>query len=313
MKITLRTDNREEWLAHRQMGIGSSEVATILGLNPWETPYQLWRRKKGIDEGKQESFAMKAGHYLEDAVSRFWMDETGHQVIKSSAGDWVVFDDAAPHRRVSPDRTFWLNGKAHNAQNKGILECKTTQLKVSEEDIPKHWFCQLQYQMGVMGVSHGALAWLVSGREFGHREFEFNPALFTWICEEVDKFWTVNILDNREPDLVNTADVLAKFNQHTEGKELEATDELCSTVTNLRIFKDQKKELEKQIAEAEERIKLAMLDAEALTYMGTTIATWRTSKPSRKLDTKTLAEDIPAEVLERHMTEVSGTRRFVLK
>ena len=64
----IRPANREEWLTHRQEGIGSSEVATILGLNPWETPYQLWRRKKGLDAPKEETFAMKAGHYLEDAV-----------------------------------------------------------------------------------------------------------------------------------------------------------------------------------------------------------------------------------------------------
>lgn len=41
----IRPKDRNEWLEHRKSGIGSSEVATILGLNPWETPYQLWRRR----------------------------------------------------------------------------------------------------------------------------------------------------------------------------------------------------------------------------------------------------------------------------
>lgn len=45
----IRPKDRAEWLEYRKDGIGSSEVATILGLNPWETPYQLWRRKKGLD------------------------------------------------------------------------------------------------------------------------------------------------------------------------------------------------------------------------------------------------------------------------
>ena len=35
-------NSREEWLAARNEGIGASEVASVLGLNPWETPYQLW-------------------------------------------------------------------------------------------------------------------------------------------------------------------------------------------------------------------------------------------------------------------------------
>ena len=75
----IRPATHEEWLEVRKSGIGSSEVATIVGLNPWETPYQLWRRKRGLDAPKPENFAMKAGHYLEDAVSRFWADETGHR------------------------------------------------------------------------------------------------------------------------------------------------------------------------------------------------------------------------------------------
>ena len=65
----IRPKDRAEWLKVRESGIGSSEVATIIGLNPWETPYQLWRRKIGLDAPKQENFAMKAGHYLEDAVA----------------------------------------------------------------------------------------------------------------------------------------------------------------------------------------------------------------------------------------------------
>ena len=67
----IRPKNREEWLEVRKNGIGSSEVATIVGLNPWQTPYQLWRIKTGQDAPKNENFAMKAGHYLEDAVSLF--------------------------------------------------------------------------------------------------------------------------------------------------------------------------------------------------------------------------------------------------
>ena len=67
----IRPESREEWLKYRESGIGSSEVATIVGLNPWESPYQLWRRKLGLDPAKQENFAMKAGHYLEDAVAQF--------------------------------------------------------------------------------------------------------------------------------------------------------------------------------------------------------------------------------------------------
>lgn len=117
----IRPESREEWLKYRESGIGSSEVATIVGLNPWESPYQLWRRKLGLDPAKQENFAMKAGHYLEDAVAQFWHDETGCEIIKRSAIDWLIINTEKPYMRVSPDRTYWLTGLPHNAQNKGCI------------------------------------------------------------------------------------------------------------------------------------------------------------------------------------------------
>ena len=195
----IRPKDRTEWLKYRESGIGSSEVATIVGLNPWETPYQLWRRKVGLDAPKQENFAMKAGHYLEDAVSLFWQDETGQQVIKSSAGDWLIRDDERPYLQVSPDRTYWLADMPHSNENKGILECKTTQMTIDEDDIPKHWFVQVQYQLGVAGYQHGSLAWLTQGRNFGYKDLAFVPDFFAWLVEEVDKFWVDNIQAKQEP------------------------------------------------------------------------------------------------------------------
>ena len=89
MKKLIKPSDRESWLKEREKGIGSSEVGTVLGINPFETPYQLWRRKRGLDGPKEENFAMKAGHYLEDAVSRFYADATGKEIIKSSAVDFI--------------------------------------------------------------------------------------------------------------------------------------------------------------------------------------------------------------------------------
>ena len=130
---------------------------------PVGNPYQLWRRKLGLDPAKDETFAMKAGHYLEDAVAMFWHDETGREIIKRSAGDWIIANKERPYLQVSPDRTYWLSGMTKNNSNKGILECKTTQMKIDEDDLPKHWFCQVQYQLGVAELEQGSLAWLCSG------------------------------------------------------------------------------------------------------------------------------------------------------
>lgn len=308
----IRPESRDEWLKYRESGIGSSEVATIVGLNPWESPYQLWRRKIGIDKPKEENFAMKAGHYLEDAVARFWQDETGCEIIKRSAIDWLIVNTDKPYMRVSPDRTFWLNGLPKSASNKGILECKTTQMSIDADDLPKHWFCQVQYQLGVAELRQGSLAWLCSGREFGYKDLSLVPDFFGWLCEEVDRFWIDNIQGKKEPEAITVQDVLLKYNRHTNGKIIEITDEVYEAYLGLKQIKSEISALEDRKAELEEKIKLCFGDAEAVSYGGQTIATWKSPKPSQKFDDKAFKTDHP-DIYSEYVREVQGSRRFLVK
>lgn len=308
----IRPKDRTEWLQLREQGIGSSEVATIVGLNPWETPYQLWRRKRGMDAPQEENFAMKAGHYLEDAVSMFWHDETGQDVIKSSAGDWLIVNDEKPYLRVSPDRTYWLKDMPHSNTNKGILECKTTQASIDPEDIPKHWFCQVQYQLGVAELLNASLAWLSSGREFGYKDIRFVPSFYAWLVEEVDKFWNENIVGGQEPSAISVKDVLLKYNKHTDGKTIEVGEDLFLDYQDLKDVKKQIAALEERKETLEGRLKLAFEDAEAITYGGDTIATWKAPKASMKFDAKRYQAD-HKELIAPYMVETQGARRFLLK
>ena len=308
----IKPKDRAEWLKYRENGIGSSEVATIVGLNPFETPYQLWRRKIGLDAPKQENFAMKAGHYLEDAVSLFWQDETGQQVIKSSAGDWIIQDNKRKYLQVSPDRTFWLRDMPHNNENKGILEIKTTQKSIDEDDIPKHWFVQLQYQLGVAGYKQGSLAWLTQGREFGYKDLMFVPDFYAWLVEEVDKFWIDNIQNKQEPTSANVQDILLKYNTHTEGKIVEVNEEVFKVYNELKQVKEELAEIEEHKTELENKIKMGFGDAEAISYGGQTIATWKAPKESVKFDAKAFQSTHP-DIAKDFMFKVNGARRFLLK
>lgn len=314
----IRQKDRAEWLKDRERGIGSSEVSTILGLNPWETPMQLWRRKKGIDPPKNETFAMKAGHYLEDAVSRFYADETGKDIIKASAGDWLIVNNAKPFLRVSPDRTYWIPGRPKSYSNKGILECKTTQMEVDAENIPQHWFCQLQYQLGVSELEQGALAWLTMGRTFGYRDFTFDKDFYQWMVEEVEKFWQDNIVGNVEPDPVNVEDVLLRNPRHVAGKTVEADGDIVDACKLLKQLKEEVKDFNSQAKELEERIKMFFGDAEAITTVDpatartVTLATWKAAKDGMKFNEKEFAAAEPA-MYEKYLQPVQGTRRFILK
>lgn len=308
----IRPKDRQEWLTHRTSGIGSSEVATIVGLNPYETPYQLWRRKIGLDSPKEETFAMTAGHYLEPAVAQFWSDATGQEVIKASAGDWLMVNNERPYLRVSPDRTYWLKGHTKSHGNKGILECKTTQKAIDPDDIPKHWFCQVQYQLGVAELQHGSLAWLTAGREFGYKDLAFIPDFYEWLIDEVDRFWVDNVQGLQEPIAINASDVLLKYAQHTNGKVIEADTATYEAYSALIAVRKDIAALESQKADLENKIKLFIGDAESISYAGQTLATWKAPKPSSKFDAKAFQADHP-DLAQPYINTAQGARRFIIK
>lgn len=308
----IRPKDRAEWLEHRKGGIGSSEAATILGLNPWETPYQLWRRKKGLDAPEDETFAMKAGRYLEEAVARFWADATGREIIKRSAADWLIVNNEREFLRVSPGRTFWIGGLPKYCENKGILECKTTQMSIDADDLPEHWFCQVQYLLGVSGLRQGSLAWLCSGREFGYRDIAFVPDFYGWMVGEVERFWVDNILGGAEPAAASAADVAAKYARHTEGKVIEASDEMLAACARLKEVRAEIAKAQAERARLETKIKIGLGDAGAIGYGGRTLATWKASKERAKFNSRAFSQAHPALVQEFTQI-VPGARRFILK
>lgn len=303
----LRPATHEEWLSIRERGIGSSEISTILGLNPFQTPYQLWLRKRGEGEPIKENFAMKAGHYLEDAVSLFFRDATGAKIQKNSAGDFIVRDTECTFMQVSPDRYYKnANGK------KCILECKTTQLQVNEDDVPKHWFVQLQYQLGVNQLEEGSLAWLTQGRDFGYRTFSADAELFDYLKGKVVEFWNNNVIAGIEPDPVSVQDVMSKYSIDN-GSIVYADESILESINALRELKEVQKENDAKISKLEDAIKIRMGESSRLeTQNGDLLATWKSGKPARRFDTERFKSENPAEY-EKYVKEGSATRRFVLK
>ncbi len=309
----IKPKDRKEWLKHRSSGIGSSEIGTIFGLNPFETPLQLWRRKLGLTAPVEENEAMLMGHLLEDAVAQRYAVETGAQVINASQGDWLIVNNDKPYLRVSPDRVFWADGDKHNEANKRILECKTTAKQIDAEDLPPYWVLQLTYQLGVGEYyAGGALAWLHNGRQFGSKEIRYNPDLYAMIVDKVDEFYNKNILERIEPQPINVADLLIKHPVSNSAKVI-ASAEVQDACKRLAELKAQAKELETQAGECEELIKMAMGENDTLiSEQGITLATWRSAKPSQKFDAKAFKSENP-ELAEKYTTEVPGTRRFLIK
>ena len=94
--------SHQEWLEDRQKGIGGSDVGTILGLNKWKSPYQLWLEKTGqvvLEETASEPAYW--GNILEEVVAKEFQERTGKKVRRRNQ----VFEHPLhPFLRAMP---FW--------------------------------------------------------------------------------------------------------------------------------------------------------------------------------------------------------------
>ena len=65
-----------EWHEHRRTHRNASETPIVLGVSPWQTPYQLWQHKLGRME-PEVTPAMLHGTQLEPAARAAYERQTG--------------------------------------------------------------------------------------------------------------------------------------------------------------------------------------------------------------------------------------------
>lgn len=307
MTTIIRPKNHDEWLDLRKGGIGSSEVGSVLGVNPYETPYQLWLRKTGRIAAKEQNMAMRLGHLMEGTVAQLYEDATGNIVDTATEGDWCVKNEARPYTIASPDRyCITPDGKTI------LLECKTTRKNVSEESTPMSWYCQVQYLLYCSGLDEGALAWLKYGSEFGYKSINANPEFQEFMLERLDRFWTDCIIGDKAPAAISGGDVSLIYATSVAGKTIEADVETLQKIAALKEKKEAAKALEDEISGMEDEIKLYMRDADILTANGETICTWKTGKGRATLDRKKLAAEHP-EIIQEYTKAGTPVRTFLIK
>ena len=235
----IRPATHEEWLEERKRGIGSSDAGTIMGASPFQTPYGMYLLKTGRAEPVKESDAMFNGHILEPAVAEWFSGKTGSIVDITSEGDWMAVDTERDYLRVSPDRLYWPKGTPAAEQtmrNARVLEIKSTSKTVDKDDLPDYWYCQIQYQMGIMGADAGTLCWITGSPtlHFDYAEVPFNRPFFGALIERIDRFWNENIGKDIPPADTNAADTLRRYPKSRKGLTADAPAEPSIRLTTIR-------------------------------------------------------------------------------
>jgi len=299
--------NFDQWLALNRRSLGGSKIATIIGLNQYETPYMLWARMNGHAPEVETTWPMIVGNFLEDAVANMYEYESGTRVIKASADPVVYVHPEHDFIKGTPDRRIILQDGT-----KAVLEIKTTIANYDHDTIPASWFTQPMLYMGLMGLKKAVLCWFhLPTRELKWREIDFDRDMYEALVKEAVDFWNNYIVPDLPPPSISSQDVTNKFPNHTPDTWVDAallqSPNLLEVYSRIDEIERAIKPLEDEKESLTETVKLAIAYKEGVAYNGTTLWTYRTNKPSESIDTKKLKVDHP-QIYQSYVMFKPGSR-----
>ena len=200
--------SKEQWLEARKCGIGGSDAASILGLNPYKSSVSVYIEKVDyihgvsmsdkningckIDNSNEEAnYRMELGNKLEDFVANEFSLKTGLKVRNVNG---ILKNDKYPFAIANIDRAV--------VGEKAFLECKVTNSyskKVWQMGVPIHYQIQVNHYMAVTGATHCYVAALIGNEELIIHRIDRDEEIIDEIMKLEAMFWDKCILGGEIP------------------------------------------------------------------------------------------------------------------
>lgn len=307
---------REDWLAVRKQGIGSSDAGAAVGLNPYKSQLELWIEKTGrdatlpkIDPQDEESPAYW-GNVLEPIVAWHYSKRTGKKVRRINA---VLQhpDPELPWMLANIDR------EVMGADDVQILECKTAGIngaRLWKEGVPEYVQLQVMHQLAVTGKQAADVAVLLGGQHVEIHRIERDEQMIDRLIELERKFWQYVQTDTPPPvdGSASSEAALRCLYPKDNGQSVDFSGNAGLAATYLEL-----KAVRQSIAEKESResllkqILLQALGEATRAQFSNGFISWKRSKDSTVLDVERLLEEKP--YLQVRFTKLKvGSRRFLI-
>lgn len=175
-----------DFLAQRRRGVGGSDSAVVLGVNPYKDIRRLYFEKRGLFNAPFDTPAIQRGKALEPLIADIFARETG---LTCAVEPQTLMDDSQEWFIGNIDRWILVNG-----QPAGVLEIKSLGIeafrRLQAGGVDQHYIVQLQHYLELTGIdtgffiAHNAEKW-----EQRIIDVKRDAELGGLIREEDRKFW----------------------------------------------------------------------------------------------------------------------------
>ena len=226
-----------EWLELRKQGIGGSEIGTILGFNPYESPYTLWHKKLGLipESDLSGNLAVWLGNVLEVPIlARF--EEMHPELELFTTGTWR--NDKHDFMLANPDALF----RNRNTGEWGIIEVKTGRNPWAS--VPPAYRAQVMWYLETFGFKRAYIVGFV-GYQWEERVIEHDGFEVEHMVREAKRFLNA-VTEASRPDWdgsESTYETARMMHPDIDGEEVEI-GEIGISLWNAQIrFDEAQKEL----------------------------------------------------------------------
>jgi putative phage-type endonuclease len=306
--------SREEWLHARKSGIGSSDAAAAVGLNPYKSKLELWMEKTGRDtnlpkpDPNDDTSPMYWGTLLEMFVAAHYTKKTGNKVRRINA---VLQHPEYAWMLANLDRE--VTGSAEVQ----ILECKTAGMngaKLWRDGVPEYVQLQVLHQLAVTGKQAADVAVLICGNEFRTYRIERDDVLIARLIQLEAEFWQYVETDMAPPadGSDSAATALQALYPQDCGQVLNLSEDtgmsfIFADLVSVRASIASQSALESKLKQS---IQQRMGDSSKAVFEGGEV-TWRRSKDGVMLDAIRLIGDQP-DLMQSYSMIRPGSRRFLI-
>lgn len=271
--VVEQIDDRAEWLESRKSAIGASDLAGVLGISPWSSPWEVWAEKMGKLDPWSGNRSTRAGVAFERAV----LDDAENALGRLSRNVRVVADGIP--LASTCDAIVEASNRPVEAKTTGIVGPVFGQWgDALTDEIPEYYLTQVHAQLICTKAEIGYLFALIAGRGVVEYHVEANEQLHNLLKSRVSDWWERHIIGGEAPSLevMPALDVVKRMKKQPN-KTVELSADVLQLVEQRETLKASEKSTKAELEAVETKILLALGDAECgtlpddrqLTYLST--------------------------------------------
>lgn len=296
----------------RLQGIGGSEIAAIVGLNPYANALDVWRSKvEGYEVPVTEH--MKRGIYLEAGIANWYADRTGAELREIG----TVFNPYFPRVFCTPDRLA-KKGSEWNVSIKAPGARAEDWGEEGTDEVPMPALVQFHWELLTLeplhGICRGDITAPING-ELRIYHVTADAELQGQLLEAGQKFWRDHV-ETKTPPPVDGSESAARWLAHKFPEHraplLPPTPEADSLMRRLKAIRAERERAEHEEKAAIASLKLLLGEHEGMAA-DSWRCTWKTTKGSVKTDWEAIAREMgaPQTLIEKFSHSTNGSRRFL--